>query len=326
MFSKLMKAAVLRRAGLVSGCIALTVVTQFSGAGKAPLRNLKLDPTAGKVELFAGMEGGSLSTRMIADDIHGGNLFIENKTNKPLTVLMPPAFVGVHVLKQMGGMMGGMGGGMGGMGGGMGGMGGGMGGGGMGGGQGMGGGMGGGGMGGMGGGMGGMGGGMGGMGGGMGGMGGMGGGGGGFFSIPPFKVAQVPFQSVCLNHGRPDPMPQMTYRIMKLEDYTDNRVLQQTVRMYGTGQMDYPAAQAATWHLTDNKSLSELASMAKYGIEGDETTKEPIFSQNELRQAQEVLAIAKKQAAELEKTEVKKPTPVKKQSPTGRPERKITTK
>jgi hypothetical protein len=316
MLSNLVQAAFVRRAGLIMSCVALVVITQFSGAGKAPIRNLGLDPTANKVELFDGMETGALSTRMIANDIMGGNVFIENKTNKPLTIIMPPAFVGVHVFKQMGGMMGGMGGGMGGMGGGMGG--GMMGRGGMGG-QSMGGGMGG-----MGGGMGGMGGGMGGMGGGMGGMGG--GMGGGFFSIPPFKVAQVPFRSVCLNHGRPDPMPQMTYRIMRLEDYTDNRVLQQTVRMYGTGQMDYPAAQAATWHLTDNKSLSELASMAKYGIEGDETTKEPIFSQNELRQAQEVLAIAKKQAAELEKTEVKKPTPVKKQSPTGRPERKITTK
>jgi hypothetical protein len=319
MLSNLVQTAFVRRAGLIMSCVALVVITQFTGAGKAPIRNLGLDPTADKVQLFDGMETGSLSARMIANDITGGNVFIENKTNKPLTIIMPAAFVGVHVFKQMGGMMGGMGGGMGG--GMMGGMGGGMmGRGGMGG-QSMGGGMGG--MGGMGGGMGGMGGGMGGMGGGMGGMGG--GMGGGFFSIPPFKVAQVPFRSVCLNHGRPDPMPQMSYRIMRLEDYTDNRVLQQTVRMYGTGQMNYPEAQAATWHLTDNKSLPELASMAKYGIEGDETTKEPIFSQAELRQAEEVLAVAKKQATELEKTEVKKPTPVKKQMPTGRIERKVTT-
>jgi hypothetical protein len=319
MLSNLVQTAFVRRAGLIMSCVALVVITQFTGAGKAPIRNLGLDPTADKVQLFDGMETGSLSARMIANDITGGNVFIENKTNKPLTIIMPAAFVGVHVFKQMGGMMGGMGGGMGG--GMMGGMGGGMmGRGGMGG-QSMGGGMGG--MGGMGGGMGGMGGGMGGMGGGMGGMGG--GMGGGFFSIPPFKVAQVPFRSVCLNYGRPDPMPQMSYRIMRLEDYTDNRVLQQTVRMYGTGQMNYPEAQAATWHLTDNKSLPELASMAKYGIEGDETTKEPIFSQAELRQAEEVLAVAKKQATELEKTEVKKPTPVKKQMPTGRIERKVTT-
>ena len=98
---------------------------------------------------------------------------------------------------------GGMGGGMGGMGGGQ------MMGGGMGG---MGGGM----MGGMGGGMGGMG-----MGGGM-----MGGGGGGFFSIPPEKTVQVPLTTVCLEHGKAEPRTKMTYKLVKLEEYTSDPALQ----------------------------------------------------------------------------------------------------
>ncbi|HUG93485.1 MAG TPA: hypothetical protein VML55_21780 [Planctomycetaceae bacterium] len=72
----------------------------------------KFDPQAEKVELFAGMEDGRLDVTVIAKNANGGNLLIENTTDKPLTVEMPEAFVGVQVLKQFGG--GGMGGGGGG--------------------------------------------------------------------------------------------------------------------------------------------------------------------------------------------------------------------
>jgi hypothetical protein len=296
MFSNLLKAALLRRAGLISCCLALVMITQLVGAGRIPVQNLKLDPKAAKVELFDGMEDGSLTSRLIPDDIHGGNVFIENKTNKPLTVILPEAVVGVHVLKQMGGMMGGMGGGgMGGMGGGMGGMGGGMGGGGMGGGQSMGGGM-----------------------GGMG--GGMGGGGGGFFSIPPHKVAQVPFQSVCLNYGKPDPMPKMTYVLVPVEKFVESKVLQELLRIYGTGKMDYSIAQAATWHLTDKLSLEDLLSMRKSLIPGDSSADIPVFSLEELQAASRLVAVAEKRAEERAKLEPKetkkKSTPVKSKTKT----------
>jgi hypothetical protein len=274
MFSNLLKAALLRRAGLISCCLALVMITQLVGAGRIPVQNLKLDPKAAKVELFDGMEDGSLTSRLIPDDIHGGNVFIENKTNKPLTVILPEAVVGVHVLKQMGGMMGGMGGG-----------------------------------------------GMGGMGGGMGGMGGgMGGGGGGFFSIPPHKVAQVPFQSVCLNYGKPDPMPKMTYVLVPVEKFVESKVLQELLRIYGTGKMDYSIAQAATWHLTDKLSLEDLLSMRKSLIPGDSSADIPVFSLEELQAASRLVAVAEKRAEERAKLEPKetkkKSTPVKSKTKT----------
>ncbi|MBT4864667.1 MAG: hypothetical protein HON53_06015, partial [Planctomycetaceae bacterium] len=75
---------------------------------KRPITKLSLDPTAKSVELFAGMEKGLLDVKAIPKDSKKGNLLIENKTDKPLTVQMPDAFVGVQVLKQIGGM-GGMG-------------------------------------------------------------------------------------------------------------------------------------------------------------------------------------------------------------------------
>jgi len=292
MLSNLLKAALLRRAGLVSACMALVAVTQLVGAGSVPAKNLKLDPWADKVELFAGMEDGSLSTRMIPADIHGGNIFIQNKSDKPLTVILPEAIVGVHVLKQFGGGFGGgQQGGFGGQQGGFGGQGGQQGG------QSQGGGFGGGQQGGFGGGQ-------------QGGFGG-GGGGQGFFSIPPNKTAQVPYNAVCLNYGKADPMPRMTYRPVPLEQYTDDKVLQETLKIYGTGRLNYTVAQAATWHLTDKLSVNDLANIKKYRIPGDVTSQERVFSDEVLRSADQILTIAKTRAAEREKSEPTKPVPVK---------------
>ena len=146
-------------------------------------------------------------------------------------------------------------GGMGGMGmGGMGGMGGGMGG-----------------MGGMGGGMGGMGG-MGqGMGGGMGGMGGMGGGmeygrhgwygygrhgwNGRYVSrCLPIGLAKLTVPCVCLEHGKPDPNPRMTYQIVPLEMVSSDPRIAQLCTLLGNGQVPQNTAQAAAWHVTDGLS------------------------------------------------------------------------
>ena len=189
---------------------------------------------------------GLVVVKYIANNAQSAQIVVENKTKKPLTLQLPAAFAGVPVLAQMG--MGGMGGGMGGMGG----MGGGMGG--------MGGGAqatGGGGMGGMGGGMGGMGGGMGGMGGGMGGMGGMG---GGMFAIPPEKVKVIRVPTVCLEYGKPEPNQRMPYKLVEVTKVSESPQLSEVLQALGRGQISQKVAQAATWHLTDGLSWSQLAS------------------------------------------------------------------
>ena len=131
---------------IVAGIIPAEVAAANKTANKSgksakkPIRNPKFDPTAEKVDLFDAVDGDQLAVKLIPNDAMSGTVLIENKTDKPLTVKVPEALVGVSVHSQFGG--GGMGGG--GMGGG--GMGGGGMGGGGGGGQAMGGGMGGGGM------------------------------------------------------------------------------------------------------------------------------------------------------------------------------------
>jgi hypothetical protein len=284
-----------RRVRVVLCCLSLVAATQLVGAGKAPIKNLTFDPTAEKAEMFTAVESGILSVRVVAHNPEGGKMYFKNLSGKPLTVILPEAVTIVHVLKQFGG------GGMGGFGGG--GMGGGQQGG-FGGGQSGGGGFGGGGMGG---------GGFG--GGGMGGGGFGGGGGAGFFSIPPDRVAQVPYHSVCLNHGKQDPSPAMTYVAVPIEKYTDNKILQETIRMIGTGRLDYSVAQAAAWHITDNMSWEELGNLRANEIEGIESYADPVFSTDQLQSAQQLVVEAAKRIDERAKNEpAAKPTEVKPQT------------
>src|SRR6516164_6013462 len=127
------------RSAVLGLCAAVAITASLTAATKQrPIRKLTYDPKAATVELFDGIEQGSLDAKLIPKDSLGGNVFIENKTDKPLTVRFPKAVAAAQVLKQGfgGGGGGGRGGGAGGMGGQQGGMGG------MGGGQQMGGGMG----------------------------------------------------------------------------------------------------------------------------------------------------------------------------------------
>ena len=217
-----------RKLAFALALLTLTFVTGRLQAERVSRSETPLEP-ARQVEFFAAIEAGELEVTFIPADATVANVLIKNKTDRPLSIKLPETFAGVPVLAQFGGM-----GGMGGMGGGgMGGMG-----------QGMGGGMGG--MGGMG-------------GGGMGGMGGMGGGGGGFFSVPPAKTSKIKVPCVCLEHGKPDPTPRMSYRIIPLEKFNANPQVAEICRMLGRGEVPQNAAQAATWRLTDGLSWQELA-------------------------------------------------------------------
>ena len=290
----LLRSNLLRRAaktGAVTLCATLALTLSLTAAAKRPIKKLSYDPSAPSVDLFEGIDGGSLESTVVMKGPFEGTVYLENKTDKPLTVKLPKAVAAVHVLKQgFGG--GGPGGGAGG--GGMGG---------MGGGQGQ---TGGGGMGGMG-------------GGGMGGGGmGMGGGGGGFFSIPPEKVVQVPLTTVCMNHGKPDPKPKMTYKLVPIESYTQDPVLQQLVTMVGTGKLDRSAAQAAVWHVTDNMSWEELAAKKIRHVGG--VPPEPYFSSAQLASARQIFVQAQAKARE-DAEEGQEAAPAKVNN--RRPEKKI---
>jgi len=237
------------------------------------------DPTADKVELFEAMDEGEVDAFVVPHNEHHGYIFVENKSDKPVSVKLPRTIVAVQNLKQFGG-----GGGFGGQqGGGFGGQqGGGFGGQQGGGNQGVGGGQQGGQQGGF---------------GQQGGGGGFGGqqGGGGFFSIPPQHRVRLNLNTVCLEHGKDAPTKTMKYTLVPAEKVIKNDTLYELLSIVGSGRIPERAAQAATWYLTDGLSFQQIAAKKQAHFGGRTTS---YFTPRDLMLAQKLLVVAKKQADE----------------------------
>jgi len=247
--------------------------------GETPKKKLLLkpqyDPAAPKIGLFEALDQELISVQVVAKNSEEGALLVDNLSGQPLTVELPPAFVGVQVLPQFGGGLGGQQGG--GFGGGQGGQQGGLGGGqnqSFGGGGQQGGGIGGGQQG-----------------------GGIGGGGGGFFSVPPDRIARVPYSSVCLEHGKAEPRPQVKYRLVRPEEFSNDPVLREVLKLVATGKLDKQAAQAAAWHVANGMSWQELASKTINHVNAPDS---PYFSLAALQTAQRIVAEAQRRAHEAE--------------------------
>lgn len=212
---------------------------------------------AESVEMFDAIAQQQIEVKFIPKDSSEANVVIKNKTGKPLSVKLPDAFAGVPVLAQAAGAGAGRAPRAGGanaaaaqpMGGGMG--------------MGMGGGM------------------------GMG-MGGMGGG-GGFFNVAPEQVGQFKVQTVCLEHGKPEPRAAIPYEIQPIDSYTSDSSVQELCRMIGSGQLSQRAAQVAAWHLNSKMSFEQLAAKQLRFADG---TSRPYFTQEELMAGMQIAKAA----------------------------------
>ena len=232
------------RTACLFGCLAVCLAGTSRAELKQASRNPKFDPNARVVELFDGIDQGTIEATVVARNSHSAKLYVTNTSSEVVSVKLPPAVVAVHVLKQFGvggnkpgGRQGNSTGvasgpGMG---------------------QPIGGGA-------------------------LNGFGNNGPGGNnpglgfnnvqgngfnngpgfGIFSVSPDKSVQIPLATVCLAHGKPDPRSKMTYRLVRLEDYTSDPVLQETLRLFAAGSVNTKTAQAAAWHLTDKLSFAEL--------------------------------------------------------------------
>jgi hypothetical protein len=257
-------------------CLSVCVVATCVAAPKQPMKKLTHDPNLPAVDLFDAMEDGTIETTVIAKNSNEASLFVTNRSSAAVSVRVPRAVVAVQVLKQLfppvgrtpgGGFPGGT------------------------------------------------------TGTGMGQAQPIGGGpqnnnanpnvgvnnqqgngfnnmigngngvGNGFFSVPSQKTVQVPLKTVCLAHARPDPRPRMKYRLVKLEDYTHDPVLQQTLEIYVTGEVEVQAAQAAVWHLTDKMSWNDLRSKQIERLGGVEPL--PYFTDKQVDLAEKLIEQAR---------------------------------
>ncbi len=239
--------------GLVASLLALPALGLAADRSVKNLR--KPNPLDRTVEMFAAIDAKEIEVTLIPKDDTESRILIKNNTKKPLNVKLPEAFAGRPVLAQIGGIGGGGRGGAGG--GGMN--------------QSMGGGMGG-----MGGGM------MGGMGGGM-----------GMMNVPPEQVGQFKVATVCLEHGKKEPRPNIPYEIVPLDTVTTKPGVKELLTAMGHQKLSQRVAQAAAWHLANGMSWQELAAKRIEHLNG---TSEPWFYPQEIRAGMQLSRMALAQA------------------------------
>lgn len=133
------------------------------------------------------------------------------------------------------------------------------------------------------------------MGGGGGGQG-MGGGGGGMgmMNVPADKELNVRVPCVCLEHGKPEPRPKMTYDVKPVKSFTEKPGISELLAQLGSGKIGQRAAQAAAWHLNNGMSWEELAQKKIDYVDG---TSEPYFSDLEMQQG---MAVARQALSDAE--------------------------
>ncbi|HUQ72144.1 MAG TPA: hypothetical protein VM165_21640 [Planctomycetaceae bacterium] len=266
----------------------LAAVGVLSAANTGPITKLKLDPQAEVVPLFEGRDDGRFDVRMSALNAHQANVVIANKTDAPLTVALPKAAVGVHVLPQFNqanGFFQGPGGQQQGQ-------------------QQQGQGQ------------------NGNMaaigntaqstGGPMSGVLNTGPGQGqgqnanpfnfpsvpaewvnkaelasfaGFATIPAGKSIQLQMRTVCLHYGRPEPIAKMTYRLTPVEEFTTDPVLAELLENYSP-RTNEDAMQAAAWHVANGMSWDKLAQLPQSGLAA---TGARLFNRRDVSDAQSLV-------------------------------------
>lgn len=225
-------------------CCSISESSYAAKKKKNVIRRLSFNKSARLVKLFDGIESGELSSRIAVKDEKTSTVYLSNETDQPLTVELPGAVVGVHVLKQFQPLQpngpfnpqgnagnGNAGNGNGGNGQTVGGQ--------LGGNQNQNG----------------------------PGNNGFGNnaipGGDGFFSIPPEATVALNFDSVCLEHGKPNPTSAMKYELRPVESIaavSGNAKLVRLLSEFDLRKSNRNAVQAAAWHLANGMTWNQLQS------------------------------------------------------------------
>jgi len=110
------------------------------------------------------------------------------------------------------------------------------------------------------------------------------------FNVAPEKVAQLRLPSVCLEYGKPNPRPNMSYTIQPIQSATEKPEMEALCRMLGRGQVSQRAAQAAAWHLANEMSWEQLAQLRRKSVVA--LLSRPIFTAADLAEAKQAAEAA----------------------------------
>ena len=242
--------------------VAVTIPTQLRGVELDQSRRDADSNTNGRVaELFRAVDENLIDAKFIPQNAAKANLLLRNNTNEVLHIQLPQAFAAVPVLAQFGNVGGQNVGGNDGFNGGGGGGGASQGvGGGVNAGQGQGPGMG----------------------------QGQGLQFGGLMRIAPGKTRKMKASTVCLEHGKPDPNPRIAYRLIPIEQFSDDVRVARLCAQLARGEIKQKPAQAAAWHLANGLSWDRLAKVNR--LQSRYLGSIPYFSKRELKDARTLTA------------------------------------
>ncbi|MFM1902373.1 MAG: hypothetical protein RLZZ440_273 [Planctomycetota bacterium] len=115
------------------------------------------------------------------------------------------------------------------------------------------------------------------------------------FTVPSGKSVTLRVPLVCLEYGRPEPTPRMTYRLSPLADFSQDPRLAVLLGGLASGHLTQPVAQAAAWHVASGRSWEQLAAEVVKGAGA--FPDRPVFSPAELQAARQAVAIADRVSA-----------------------------
>lgn len=121
------------------------------------------------------------------------------------------------------------------------------------------------------------------------------GGGGNLFNIPAERVGELPVVCVCLEHGKKEPNARAQYKLVPVDEYSDNAMLPEVLSALARGEFTQPAAQAVAWHLENDMTWDQLVAKRIDNLNGTFT---PYFSAQDMMGAQQLYLAAKKAAEE----------------------------
>lgn len=136
------------------------------------------------------------------------------------------------------------------------------------------------------------------------------------FSIPPERTVRLPYDSVCLEHGKRTPHPRGNYKLFPVEKFTDDPTFQTLIKMVGTGKVDKQSAQAAAWKLSHDLTWEDVARIEYERVAAPNV---PQFTPAQLLSAQNLVAaaegIARSQENKAAETKPAVTEPVNRTSP-----------
>ncbi len=114
------------------------------------------------------------------------------------------------------------------------------------------------------------------------------------FCVAPEKVAQLRLPTVCLDHGHPDPRPAIPYHLVPLNAVSESKELELLCRQLGWDPMSQRIAQAAAWHFSNGKPWEEMESMVMRRLG---QPNQSFFSRDEIKTAKAFVETLKSAAA-----------------------------